>query len=238
LGEKRGPGVPDKYWFLKQIDLFDELSREEMERVDEISQMRELRRGEIVFMPEDESNSVFLLKKGRVKISKMSEDGKEVTIDIIEPGEMFGELSLVDKGPRETIAETLDDVLLCVISKNDFEKMLQKKPDLAIKVTKLMGLRRRSIESRLEDLAFRDVPGRLARLLIRLAEGHGKVHEGRVTINVKLSQQELANLIGSTRETTNHFLNFFRKEGLIDIKKRKITVLNVDELRERGGLDE
>lgn len=224
--------MPDKHWYLKQIDLFSEMTKEEMDRVDEISWMKELKRGQIIYMPEDMSESVYLLKRGRVKISGLSQEGKEVTMDIIGPGEIFGELSLVDKGPRETIAEVLDDALLCVISRNNFEMLIRSKPDLAFKVTTLIGSRRRVIESRLEDLVFRDVSARLAKLLLQLAEDYGRIHEGGITIDAKLSQQELANLIGSTRETTSHFLSVFRKEGLIGMEKRRIVLLN------RAGLEE
>jgi CRP-like cAMP-binding protein len=224
--------MPDKHWYLKQINLFSEMTRKEMDRVDEISRMKELKRGEIIYMPEDMSESVYLLKKGRVKISGLSEEGKEVTMDIIGPGEIFGELSLVDKGPRETIAETLDDALLCVISRADFEMLIRNKPELAFKVTKLIGLRRRVIESRLEDLVFRDVSARLARLLLQLAKEYGKDRQESTVIDVKLSQYELANLIGSTRETTSHFLSVFRREELIAMEKRRIVLLN------RAGLEE
>ena len=230
--------MPDKHWYLKQIDLFSEMTKEEMDRVDEISRMKELRRGEIIYMPEDMSESVYLLKKGRVKISGLSQEGKEVTMDIIGPGEIFGELSLVDKGPRETIAEVLDDALLCVISRNNFEMLIRSKPDLAFKVTALIGSRRRVIESRLEDLVFRDVSARLAKLLLQLTEDYGQVREKGIIVDVKLSQQELANLIGSTRETTSHFLNLFKKKGFIDYDKSKIVILEKDKLAEKADHSE
>jgi len=227
--------MPDKHWYLKQIDLFSEMTREEMETLDRISAMKSFARGGIIYLPEDSSESVYLLKKGRVKISGLSEDGKEVTMDIIEPGEIFGELSLVDTGPRETVAEVQDDALLCVINRGNFEMLLKNKADLAFKVTKLIGLRRRIIENRLEDMVFKDVPTRLAKLLLRLAGDYRRKDENGIIISVKFSQQELANLIGSTRETTSHFLSLFRKAGMIGMQKRRILILDRAGLEEKAG---
>ena len=132
---------------------------------------------------------------------------------VLENGEIFGEMALIDEEPRDTIAETLDDSDICVIRRRDFEMLLKKKPDLAMHVTKLIRLRRREIKNQLENLVFRNAPSRLAALLMSLAEKHGVRDSQGIILNVKLSQQKLANLIGTTQETTSALLNEFKRLG-------------------------
>ena len=152
---------------------------------------------------------------GRVKISRITEGGKELTLAILEAGEVFGELEVLEGGHRDTIAEALEDISICVLKRKDFEDVLKKNPDLTLRLTKLIGFRLKKIENRIEDLVFRDVPSRLARLFLSLAKEFGKASEDEVRLNLKITHQELANLIGSTRETVSATLNDFRRRELI-----------------------
>lgn len=227
--------MPDRLWYLKQINIFSQMDEAMFRQLNDMMVEKTLQKKAIVYMPDDPSEYVYCLKRGRVKISKISEEGKEITITILEPGEIFGELSLIDSGPRETIAEVIDDAYLCIVRRTDFERLMAQAPDMALRVTKLIGLRLRAIENKMEDLVFRDVPARLARLLLRLAHDHGKpAPSGGTLIDLKLSQHELACLIGSTRETTSLFLNEFKRDGLIDLVHRRIVVLDPHSLEARG----
>ncbi len=221
----------EKIWYLKHINIFGDMTEAELSMVDRITYMKDYSRHEQVYGQSDPGDVVYLLKEGRVKIYKLSPDGKELTLAILEPGEIFGEMALVDTGPRETIAETLDDTLLCVIRRRDFEILLHKKPSLALRITKLIGVRRREIENQLENLVFRSAPSRLALLLMSLAEKHGVRDSRGIILNVKLSQQELANLIGTARETTSALLNEFKRLGFIDIQNRRIKILDQWQLK-------
>ncbi|MCZ6679603.1 MAG: Crp/Fnr family transcriptional regulator [Candidatus Poribacteria bacterium] len=221
----------EKVWYLKHINLFRDLTEADIRVLDRISYMKDYHRREQVYGQTDPGDVVYLLKEGRVKIYKLSPDGKELTLAILEPGEIFGEMALIDEGPRHTIAETLDDSLLCIIRRRDFELMLKKKPDLAMRVTKLIGIRRREIENQLENLVFRSAPSRLALLLMSLAEKHGVRDSRGIILNMKLSQQELANLIGTARETTSALLNEFKRLSIIDIQHRRIKILDQWQLK-------
>lgn len=223
--------LKSKLWYLKRIDLFRDLSEEELQEVDRISRMITVKKGQPLYLPGDPGTSVFLLKLGRIKISRLSPEGKEFILDLIEPGEIFGELSLVAEGPQEAIAETLEDSLLCIIQRRDFEAILQRKPDLALRVAKFIGLKRKRIESRLEDLVFKDVPGRLAALLLQLARDYGVLDRRGVLLRIKLSQRELANLIGASREVVNQVLSEFRRKRLIDFEGRQIVILSQEALK-------
>jgi CRP/FNR family cyclic AMP-dependent transcriptional regulator len=218
--------VQSKLWYLKRFNLFEEFDPAEMEALVPIAHMEKAPVRQVLYLPDDPSDRVFFLKEGRVKISKLSEEGKEVTLAILEQGEIFGELALVDEGPRGTVAEVLEDTFICYIERSDFEKLLDHKPELALKVSKLIGARRKALEAKVGDLVFRDVNARLAKLLLELAESYGTVVSEGVRIDVKLTHRELANLIGSTRETTTAALNDFRRRGFIDNEKRRLIVID------------
>ncbi|MBI3989202.1 MAG: Crp/Fnr family transcriptional regulator [candidate division NC10 bacterium] len=221
-----------KLWYLKRFDLFAGMSEEELKELDRISRMVVVKKGQPLYLPDDPGTSVFLLKSGRIKISRISRDGKEFILDIVEPGEIFGEMSIVDEGPQSTTGETLEDSSLCVIPKAEFQGLLQRRPDLAFKVTKLIGLRRKKIESRLEDLVFKDVPGRLATLLLQLARDYGVPDSRGILLRIKLSQREIANLIGASREMVNHTLTEFRRRGFIDLEGRRLIIIRQEALEQ------
>ena len=223
--------LKSKLWYLKRINLFRDLSEVELQEIDRISRMITVKKGQPLYLPGDPGTAVFLLKAGRIKLSRLSPEGKEFILDLIEPGEIFGELSLVEEGPQEAIAETLEDSLLCIIQRRDFEALLQRKPDLALRVAKFIGLKRKRIESRLEDLVFKDIPGRLAALLLQLARDYGVLDRRGILLRIKLSQRELANLIGASREVVNHALSDFRRKRLIDFEGRQIVILSQEALK-------
>ncbi|MEW6247942.1 MAG: Crp/Fnr family transcriptional regulator [Nitrospirota bacterium] len=220
----------NKLWYLKHIRLFDGLSQTEMQEMERITQMQAVKKRQPLYLPGDPSSNVYLLKQGRVKIASTAPSGKEVTFDILEPGEVFGELEVLEERPRETAAEALDDTLICVIRREDFDRYLRTHPDLSVKLTKLIGLRLRKIQSRVEDLVFRDVPARLAHLLLELSKTDGVPDGPHIRLGIKLTHQEMANLIGCSRETVSTTLGQFREQGLIRIEGRSITLLNPDHL--------
>lgn len=130
----------------------------EMQEMEKITRMEEVKKRQPLYLTGDPSSNVYLLKKGRVKIASTAPSGKEVTFDILEAGEIFGELDVLEDVPRSTSAETLDDALICVIPRKDFKQYLAMHPNMSVKLTKLIGLRLKKIQSRVEDLVFRDVP--------------------------------------------------------------------------------
>jgi CRP/FNR family transcriptional regulator len=220
-----------KIWYLRRANIFSHLTKQEMEWMDNVSVMRSYHRHDLIFTPNDRGDKVFLLKKGRVKVFKLSDGGRELTLAILEPGEIFGEDALMDIERRSAFAEALDDAYICVIKREDFEEILKNKPDLALQFTKLVGERLKDVQARMEELTFRSVPARLASVLLRLADEHSLPTDRGPKIDLKLTHQELANLIGSTRETTTSALNRFRKGGLIDVEKRQIIILSPEGLK-------
>ena len=218
--------VPNKLWYLKHIRLFDGISPSEMQKMEKITRMEEVKKRQPLYLSGDPSRNVYLLKQGRVKIANTSPSGKEVTFEILEPGEIFGELDVLDDAPRSTSAEALDDALICVIPRKDFDQYLAMHPAVMFKLTKLIGLRLKKIQSRVEDLVFRDVPARLAHLLSELSKTEGIVDKQGIRLKAKLTHQEMANLIGCSRETVSTTMGQFRDDGLIQMDGRTITIVN------------
>ena len=222
----RPQATPNKLWYLKHIRLFDGISPSEMQEMEKITRMEEVKKRQPLYLPGDPSRNVYLLKQGRVKIANTAPSGKEVTFEILEPGEIFGELDVLEDAPRSTSAEALDDALICVIPRKDFDQYLAMHPNVTLKLTKLIGLRLKKIQSRVEDLVFRDVPARLAHLLSDLSKTEGVADKQGIRLKVTLTHQEMANLIGCSRETVSTTMGQFRDNGLIQMDGRTITIVN------------
>ncbi|MDH4185731.1 MAG: Crp/Fnr family transcriptional regulator [Nitrospira sp.] len=231
----RLPPSPNKLWYLRNIRLFDGISPSEMQEMEQITHMEEVKKRQPLYLPGDPSSNVYLLKRGRVKIANTSSNGKEVTFEILEAGEVFGELDVLQEAPRSTSAEALDDALICMIPRKDFDRYLAMHPHVMFKLTKLIGLRLKKIQSRVEDLVFRDVPARLAHLLLELGKTEGVADTQGIRLKVKLTHQEMANLIGCSRETVSAMMGQFRDDGLIQMEGRVIMIVNELGLSERLG---
>ena len=216
----------EKFWYLKHLNIFAGMTDVDLGDLNRIADMVSYTRHEQVHGQDDLEDVIYLIKEGRVKIYKPLPDEKELTLAVLEPGEIFGEMALFEEAPRDTIAETLDETLLCVIRRRNFGILLRKKPELKMRTTIFVGVKRQSIENRLENLVFRSVSSRLALLLITLAEKDGVRESRGITLSVKLSGQKLARLTATPRETTSPLLNEFERLGYIEIRHRRIKILN------------
>lgn len=218
--------------YLRQYELFKDLNEEELDQLGRGSQPTMVPKREYIFTPEEPSNQIYMLKSGRVRISRLSETGKHFTLVILEPGDIFGESALFGDEPRRHFAEVLDDAQICAIDKREFEKVAMSNPTVSLKIAQIVEHRLTEAQEQIENLVFYDVQTRLARLLLKLADIHGERVEGGVQIGIKLTHEDIASLIGSTRETTSKILNEFRSNGWIDVKKRQIILLDQKVLAE------
>jgi len=218
-------------WYLKKVPLLAELAPEAMGGLAETVEMKEIRRRQVVYLPGDPGNAVFLVNGGRVKVSKVTRDGKELTLAYRGPGEIFGEACLIDGGPREEMAEAMENALVTEIQRPEFERLLQTQPMLGYRMTKVLAQRRREVESKIENLVFKDVNSKLAELLLRLATEYGVDDSRGTLVALKITHQEMANLIGSTRETVSLTLAQFKRKGLIQTEGRKVIIADREGLR-------
>ena len=218
-------------WYLKKIALFGDLPAPVVQKLSETVELREVRRRQVIYLPGDPGASVFFVNGGRVKISKVTRDGKELTLAYRGPGEIFGELCMLEGGPREEMAEAMENAMITELSRDEFEKLVQQNGMLGYRLTKAMLQRRREVENKVEQLLFKDVNAKLAELLLRLGNEYG-VQSGRGTlVALKITHQEMANLIGSTRETVSLTLSMFKKKGLIQTDGRKVIISDREGLR-------
>ena len=175
---------------------------------------------------------VFLLKTGVIKIAAIGPHDREVTLAFLYPGDIFGELALVDDSPRDHRAEAHEDSLLCAINKDAMLRLIRESPELGYRITKLMGLRLKALHTRLGRLLYKSAAARIAETLVELGTEHG-VRDARGTIvPFRLSQRELANLVGLTRETVNLVLHELRQAGLIEVDRGRVRLLDVKKLRD------
>ena len=175
---------------------------------------------------------MFIVEDGAVRIYVPGAQGADLTLAVMHPGEVFGDLSLLDGRPRSASAEAAGNTTLWMLEREDLTELVRSHPDAALAIRMGIAGRRRRTDQMASDLAFLDVSGRLARRLLDLAASNGKEHDSGVLINVTVTQEELANMIGVTRESVNRNLGMFRRLGLIAREGRRIVVK--DEARLRG----
>jgi CRP-like cAMP-binding protein len=222
--------MPERRWFLKHCELFERLPPEELAALERCSRVRTFERGSPIYLPADQADAVLVLVEGRVRIGSATGEGKQTTIAFIEPGELFGELALVASGPREELAEAVAKSTVAAIPRQALEELLERHPHLSLGVTRLIGLRRRRIERRLKYLLFRSSRERLVHLLIEFAEQYGRPTASGVELSIKLSHQDLASIIGSTRETATVVLGELQNEGLLRVGRQRLVLLDLPRL--------
>ncbi|MBI4510952.1 MAG: Crp/Fnr family transcriptional regulator [Deltaproteobacteria bacterium] len=218
-------------WYLKKVPIFSDLGAEALTRLAEKVELREIQRRHVIYLPGDPGSSVFILNGGRVKVSKVTRDGKELTLLYCVPGDVFGEQCMIDGAPRQEMAEAVENALITVMDRGDFERLVAQHAQLGLKLVRILAMRRLELEAKIENLIFKDVNSKLADLLLRLCDEHGVEDMRGTLVALKITHQEMANLIGSTRETVSLTLAQFKRKGLIHTDGRKVIVSDREALR-------
>ena len=214
-----------KLWHLEQINIFKDLSEDEMLEIDKISKLRELDKKANIYFPKDPSNVVYLLKSGRVKLTNVGEDGKEIIKAIIYPGEIFGELALAGENKRTDNAIALDkDVKICIISIEEMEKMIQKIPRLAFKITRVIGERTIELERKYSGLVSRSSEERILYFLSELVNKIGQEIGLEILIKHNLTQKDIAGLTATSRQTVNAVFNDLKRKGVANFQRDRIII--------------
>lgn len=211
--------------YLSHIQLFRDLNQHELAEMDRQLTMSTCASGKIFYMPEDTGEVLFLLKKGRVHLYRIAPNGKKLIVATLGPGTVFGEMSMVGQGMHNSFAEAIDECVLCVMSRSDVERLIREKPAVAFRFVESMGTRLTDMEYRLEEIAFKSIPARLAGLLVQLAGEHGS------NMVTGYTHQDLSEMLGTYRETVTQTLNDFKLDGLIDISRKKVILRDMEQLR-------
>src|SRR3954451_5085066 len=216
---------------LRRCDVLAEVSNELIQGLLQGITVANYRPRQVIYLPGDRSQGVHFLASGRIKISKVTRDGKELTLAYRGEGDFFGEPCLLDGGPREEIAEASHASVTVGGARAHLDDLLKADAGAAYKFTRALIVRRKDLETRVEQLIFKDVGAKLAELLINLGQEHGLAHEHGTVVGLKITHQEMANLIGSTRETVSLTLSQFKRKGLIQTEGRRVILADLEGLR-------
>ncbi len=215
--------------------LFLAMQPGELDEILRFSSDRRFTRGATIFQQGDEGSSMMAVLRGRVRVSAVSGEGKEVTLNMIGPGEVFGEIALLDGKPRSADVTAAEDTLLLVVERRYFVPYLMKNGDLYLRMLVVLCDRLRRTSMALEELALFELPARLARLLLKLANDYGRPGRQGIRIDLKVSQRDLANQVASSRETVNKQLRAWREDGVVDVDAGYIVIRQLEALKTLMG---
>ena len=213
-----------KLHLLTELDLFAGLNGLDIDRVVERTTMVSMPKGRVL-TPDETEERLFILKQGRVQLYRLSPTGKKFILEVLQPGSVFGQCVLTGQRLSETFVEFVADSVVCVLHRGEVERLIEVAPRVGIRLLEILGRRVYELEERLEELAFKRVPARLAALLLRLVEQEGNPVRG-------YSHQDLADMIGTYRETVTQMLADLKQQGILEVGRKHICILDVDALRE------
>jgi len=217
---------------LRKVPLFAGLSDQELEVLADSLGRRTFGKGMIIFHKGSLGQTLYIIESGKVRIFILSESGQEISVNIYGPGDVFGELALLDGLPRSAGAIALEKTVTLTLHRDDFLRHLEAYPRMARSIMEVLSTRLRYTTVYAESLAFLDVYGRVAAKLLELADRYGVKKDG-IEIDLRLTQAELATWVAATRESVNKVLGTFRDQGLIEIEAQRITVLDLPGLKRR-----
>jgi len=218
---------------LARVPLFASLKSDRLTELAGKLKPRSYRRGETIFHQDDPAAAMHIIKTGQVKITTTSAEGEEIILAIMADGDFFGELSLLDEGPRSADAIAMDATQTLTLQHGDFLDIMSRHPEMVKNVMVCLANRLRHADHRMQDAIFLDLPARLAKRLLQLANKRGIKTANGVEIDLHLTQQDLAAAVGVTREAVNKQLGMLQNMGLVSIEGRRITIVSPDELEKR-----
>lgn len=231
---ERRSGGAEELWCMSEVDIFADLDEAEMASIAAAAPMRAFAAGELLFSPSEPIETLFILKEGRVRVFRVSTDGRALTTAIVSPGTVFGEMLLLGQQMYDNFAEALDPVMVCVMSRADVERFLLSDARIAARISAILGQRVSQLERRLSDTVFKSVPERIATTLCLLGEGEEhRTLTGRP--QVSLTHEQLAALVGTSRESTTKVLNEYAAQGLVRLGRGKLVILDPRRLAAARG---
>ncbi len=222
---------------LAKTPLFGVLHPNDLEELAASTRTRTYDRGDIIFRKDDPGFTLYVIISGAVKISVSSSEGNEIILAILTKGQFFGEMALFDEQPRSADAQAIEPTEVLAVQRRDLVRLLEKRPRAAIsQLLKLLAQRLRATDELLQDAAFLDIPSRLAKRLMDLAEAHGERTPHGTKITLRLTQQDLASMIGARRENVNRALAYYQSRGWLSKEGGHFTILNEAQLRARAAV--
>lgn len=226
-----GLSRPDLTAALERVWIFEGLTQKELAPLAALARARVYKARETIVEKGDPPRELFVLLSGRAKVLSRGAEGADAAFNVMGPGQVFGEIAILDGQPRSATVVALEECEIAVVEVPAFRAFLSSSPQVAFKLLGVLAGRVRELTTRLEDHVFLDVPARLAKQLLWLAENHGERTAAGAQIEVRLSQLELGNLIGATRESVNKYLNEWTRSGMLKQSRDRLEILDLDALR-------
>ncbi len=209
---------------LRKINIFFDLRDREVDKLLEIVEQKDFIKDSIILTQDDLGDALFIIVSGKVKVALLGEEGKEITLSILKEGDFFGEMSLLDGEPRSASVIALEDSSLLIMRQDEFLNQIRRSPKIALKIMVEMSKRLRRADEKIGSLALLDVYGRVARVLLQLSKSEEEGTKKGMIIKKRPTHQEIANMVGISRETVSRVLSDFSKEGYITIEGKEIVI--------------
>ncbi len=211
---------------LRQVPLFEGLDDEQLDAIALVTITRRFDKHQVIILAEEEGDALFIISSGQVKVSIVSEDGREVILSLLGTGSVFGELSLLDGKPRSANVVATENTDLYMLRRSDFLQLVYKVPQIAVGLLAELAARLRKTDRKIGGLALLDVTSRISETLLQLADEHGTETDGGVLLKSRPTHQQIANMSGTTRETVSRVLKRLEKQGYISTEGRTITIVH------------
>ncbi len=218
--------------FLSFVPIFSDLPKGELDKIEKIGARKHYEKNEVILVEEEAGNALFVIITGKVKVSRTSGDDREVILTILSDSDFFGEMAILDGLTRSAAVTAIEKTELFLIQRNDFLNLLKNYPDVAITLLQELTKRLRAADMKIKALSLKDAEGKVATVILQLADDIGKIRQGRVEIEKIPMQQDLANMAGTSRETISRTFHSFAKKGLIEIEGSKLRILDYEKFRE------
>lgn len=224
--------MPSLTDFLLCVPIFADLPPETVEKISKVGNRKSYSKESVILMEEESGTALFVIISGKVKVSRSSNDGKEVILSILSESDFFGEMAILDGFTRSATVIALEDSELFIVHRDDFLNLLTEHPEISIALLQELAMRLRQADVKIKALSLKDAEGKVATVILQLADDVGKIKQGVVEIEKLPLQQDLANMAGTSRETISRTLHTFAKKGLVELDGSKLRILNYEKFRE------
>ena len=221
----------EKVRCMKELDIFSTLDYEEKEKIGVLAGRKVYRKNEFIFREGDPADTIYLIKYGKVRLYKVSGEGREITLDILKEDDMFGENTFFEDTLHTMSAQAIEDTFICSCKREHFAILLQNSR-VALKIIQLLGKKLNDYTDQVASIAFRDVRGRMAATFLRLAHDYGVSTSEGVVINIDLTHQDIGSLVNASRVMVTKIMGSLRQEGIIAARGHQVVLLNMDKLSE------
>ncbi len=218
--------------FLKYVPIFSELLEDQLDEISKVGIYRSFKKDSVILFEHEDGAALFIIAKGKVKVSRYSDDGREVILAILHESDLFGEMSLLDGFSRSATVSAMEDSEVFLIKRDDFLELLRTQHDVVISLLRELTQRLRAADMKIKALSMKDAEGKIATVLIQLADEIGKIKQGQVEIEKLPYQHDIANMAGTSRETISRTLHTFAKKGFVELEGSGLRILNYEKFKE------